>query len=223
MSDEHRTTNLTTLLFSDTHHVRFFLDAQGLPWWVAHDVCAILDIKDTSRALDRLDEDEKGTTLSSTPGGMQSLLTVNEYGLYGLILRSNKPAAKHFKRWVTHDVLPQIRTTGTYAVSGLARKLPPRQRTTRVEVSLHMAKVWQLLRSTEDEWYSNHELAARTGVSPRTVRSYTLYWGDCGLLERQEVFPRHLYRLAPTAERQQARIWQHLEICTALLIRRAQY
>ena len=66
-------------------------------WFVAKDVCECLGINDTSKAVGRLDEDEKGTNSIPTPGGNQNLLTVNEYGLYSLVLSSRKPEAKEFK------------------------------------------------------------------------------------------------------------------------------
>jgi prophage antirepressor-like protein len=89
----------------------------GVPWWVAKDVCAVLDLENTTRAVERLDEDEKGVSSIHTPGGDQEVLAVNEFGLYALILGSRKPEAKQFKRWVTHKVLPAIRKTGSYQLS----------------------------------------------------------------------------------------------------------
>ncbi|MCD7810434.1 MAG: hypothetical protein LUG91_01075 [Ruminococcus sp.] len=91
----------------------------GEPWWVAADVCAVLELGNVSKALQRLDDDEKMTITSSEGhsgqrGGAQCYNIVNEFGLYNLILGSRKPEAKEFKRWVTHEVLPQIRTTGQY-------------------------------------------------------------------------------------------------------------
>jgi prophage antirepressor-like protein len=86
----------------------------GEPLWVAKDVCNVLDLKDVNRTLSKLDEDEKGTQTLSTLGGMQKMSVINEAGLYNLIFRSNKPEAKPFKRWVTHEVLPTIRKTGSY-------------------------------------------------------------------------------------------------------------
>ena len=80
-------------------------------------LCKALEIGDTHNAVGRLDEDEKGTTTSSTLGGEQDLLTVSEPGLYSIILRSRKPQAKAFKRWVTHDVIPSIRKHGMYATT----------------------------------------------------------------------------------------------------------
>ncbi|WP_321493944.1 phage antirepressor KilAC domain-containing protein [uncultured Desulfobacter sp.] len=90
----------------------------GTLWWVATDVCRALSIKDVSMAIKKLDDDEKGTNKIGTPGGPQELTIINEPGLYSLILRSRKPEAKIFKRWVTHDVLPAIRKTGGYIAAG---------------------------------------------------------------------------------------------------------
>jgi prophage antirepressor-like protein len=86
----------------------------GEAWFVASDVCALLGIGRVNDATTGLDEDEKGTATIRTPGGDQQMATVNEPGLYSLILRSRKAAAKVFKRWVTHEVLPAIRKTGGY-------------------------------------------------------------------------------------------------------------
>ncbi|MDD4434238.1 MAG: Bro-N domain-containing protein, partial [Parabacteroides sp.] len=84
----------------------------GDPWFVAADVCAVLEIGNPSDPIRRLDEDEKGVDLIETLGGVQNMVTVNESGLYALIMGSRKPQAKAFKRWVTHEVLPAIRKHG---------------------------------------------------------------------------------------------------------------
>lgn len=89
------------------------------PWFVAKDVCACLDLTDTSKTVSLLDDDERGTNTIRTPSGWQEMLIVSEPGLYSLILRSRKPEAKAFKRWVTHEVLPSIRRTGSYAIAGV--------------------------------------------------------------------------------------------------------
>jgi prophage antirepressor-like protein len=86
----------------------------GEPWVVAKDVCEILEHSDTSKAVERLDDDEQGTNIVRTPGGPQTMLTVNESGLYALIFTSRKPEAKRFRKWVTSVVLPAIRKTGGY-------------------------------------------------------------------------------------------------------------
>jgi prophage antirepressor-like protein len=91
-------------------------EKNGEPLWVAKDICECLDLKDINRSLSKLDEDEKGTQILSTLGGNQKMSVINESGLYNLIFRSNKPEAKKFKKWVTSEVLPTIRKTGSYGV-----------------------------------------------------------------------------------------------------------
>ncbi len=84
----------------------------GEPWFVAKDVCSALGYSNTSKAIsDHVDEDDRYNE-SLERGG--TILMINESGLYSLILRSNKPEAKKFKRWVTHEVLPDIRKHGGY-------------------------------------------------------------------------------------------------------------
>jgi prophage antirepressor-like protein len=90
----------------------------GEPWFVAKDVCDVLDIEKYRDAIARLDDDEKGCPLlMDTPGGKQQLSAVNESGLYNLIFQSRKPEAKIFRKWVTSEVLPTIRRTGRYSIS----------------------------------------------------------------------------------------------------------
>lgn len=90
------------------------LNIDGEPWFVASDVCKALGIANSRDAVARLDEDEKGVALTDTLGGVQNLTTVNEPGLYALVLSSRKPEAKAFKRWITHEVIPSIRKHGGY-------------------------------------------------------------------------------------------------------------
>ncbi|SDX04534.1 phage antirepressor KilAC domain-containing protein [Paenibacillus sp. PDC88] len=92
------------------------------PWFVAKDVCNVLDISNSRDALNRLDEDEKGVVSTDTLGGTQQLATVNEPGLYTLILGSRKPEAKQFKRWITHEVIPSIRKHGAYMTTETLEK-----------------------------------------------------------------------------------------------------
>lgn len=92
-------------------------ETTGEPLWVANDICDVLGYKNSRDALAKLDDDERRSSEFMTPGGLQELNTINESGLYALIIRSNKPEAKPFKRWITHEVLPSIRKTGQYSVS----------------------------------------------------------------------------------------------------------
>lgn len=94
----------------------------GEPWFVASDVCKALGIANNRDAVARLDEDEKGVALTDTLGGVQNLTTVNEPGLYALVLSSRKPEAKAFKRWITHEVIPDIRQYGMYATNDFLDK-----------------------------------------------------------------------------------------------------
>lgn len=96
------------------------LERDGKIWFVAADVCKALEINNPSQALTRLDSDEK-TTLTNNEGragqGAQNYNIINESGLYSLILRSRKTEAKQFKKWVTSEVLPSIRKTGSYSLT----------------------------------------------------------------------------------------------------------
>ncbi len=86
----------------------------GEPWFVATDIAAALQYRDSFNMCRNLDDDEKGTQIVSTLGGAQEMLAINESGLYAAILRSRKQEAKLFKKWVTGEVLPAIRKTGRY-------------------------------------------------------------------------------------------------------------
>ena len=91
------------------------------PWFVAADVCRALEIGNSRMATERLDDDEKGVSLIDTPGGQQELTIINEPGLYSLVLGSRKPEAKAFKRWITHEVIPALRKTGTYSLKPMSQ------------------------------------------------------------------------------------------------------
>lgn len=90
----------------------------GEPWFVAADVCSVLEQPNVSQVSARLDDDEKGVANVETLGGAQTMSVVNESGIYNLIFTSRKPQAKAFRRWVTGEVLPAIRRTGRYDAGG---------------------------------------------------------------------------------------------------------
>lgn len=95
--------------------VRTITDNKGEPWFVAVDVCRVLDIKNSRQAIDQVDPDDVSNTyVTDSLGREQGTNIVNESGLYQLIFVSRKPEAKAFKRWITHEVLPAIRKTGKY-------------------------------------------------------------------------------------------------------------
>lgn len=90
----------------------------GEPWFVLKDVCEALGIIKYRNVTERLEEDEaRQTGVIDSMGRSQQTTVINEPGLYNVILRSDKPEAKAFKRWVTHEVLPVLRKTGNYSVS----------------------------------------------------------------------------------------------------------
>ena len=115
--------NLTAYNFTTSLSVRAVM-RDGEPWFVAADVCAALEIANPSDALRRLDGDER--TLDSIEGASNGLPVnlINESGLYSLIMGSRKPEAKRFKRWVTSEVLPSIRKTGSYSTRPAAQSVP---------------------------------------------------------------------------------------------------
>ena len=90
------------------------LEINNEPWFVAKDICEILEIKNSRQALTRLDEDEKADVILNDGSQNRNMSAVNEYGLYNLILASRKKEAKEFKRWITHEVIPSIREHGGY-------------------------------------------------------------------------------------------------------------
>ena len=100
--------------------VRVHMDENGNPWFVGKDVCRVLEIENHLDAISSLDEDERGVANTDplSKGGAQQVRTVSESGLYSLIFRSRKPEARRFRKWVTSEVLPALRKTGTYTLSG---------------------------------------------------------------------------------------------------------
>lgn len=99
--------------------VRVYRDPGGEPWYCAQDVCRILGLQSTTRALIELDRDEKRTISVAHDGNNNSnLRIINEAGVYHLIFKSRKPEAKEFKRWLATEVIPSIRRTGRFSVSG---------------------------------------------------------------------------------------------------------
>lgn len=104
--------NLTVWNYSNSEVRTVMIDNE--PWWVLKDVCAVLEMT-TKHLTDRLEEDEvKLIPLTDSLGRQQNTTVINESGLYSVILRSDKPQAKPFRKWVTSEVLPSIRKHGAY-------------------------------------------------------------------------------------------------------------
>lgn len=114
----------------------------GEKWFVLKDVCEILGLDSPHKVADRLDEDEKGRNLIPTLGGNQEMTVISESGLYNVILRSDKPEAKPFRKWVTAEVLPSIRKTGSYNATTKPNKaLEIKERNSRVRLSNQFLKL----------------------------------------------------------------------------------
>lgn len=154
--------------------VKFEFEGRGVrtvvikdePWFVAKDVCEILNLENVTKAVSTLEEDEL-TLLSVRSGGqVREMNVVSESGLYALIFKSRKENAKRFRKWVTGEVLPQIRKTGKYEVvpSEMPKSLPEALRAyadalereqmliedkTELEVRLDEAKKWYSIKRME--------------------------------------------------------------------------
>jgi prophage antirepressor-like protein len=121
---KHTTTDLIPFHFHTTL-VSAVTDDNGEPWFIAADVCAALGVSNASKAVSRLDPDEKNTiTLSDSNRGNPEMLIISESGLYDLALSSRKPIGKEFKRWVKKEVLPSIRKTGQYTIEDPVDRYP---------------------------------------------------------------------------------------------------
>lgn len=109
------TSQIQKFVFPLTNQETRIVDLDGNPWWVLRDVCEVIGLSQPVKVVERLDEDEVNQIhVIDSMGREQLTYIVNEAGLYSVILRSDKPEAKAFRRWVTHEVLPQIRKTGAY-------------------------------------------------------------------------------------------------------------
>lgn len=128
---------------------------KGEPWFVAKDVCDILDISNSRDAVKKLRNTEKGVAITDTLGGKQEMATVNESGLYALIFQSRKPAAQDFRYWVTSEVLPCIRKHGSYAVPGSKERTKLEVKTERRERQMWLAELGSHLT------YTDHDLISR--------------------------------------------------------------
>lgn len=106
--------NITPFKFQD-HEITVLMNDAGEPWFVAKEVSGVLGYSEASAMTRSLDDDEKGLQVLQTQGGTQRVIVINESGLYSAILKSERQEAKRFKKWVTSEVLPSIRRTGSYA------------------------------------------------------------------------------------------------------------
>ncbi len=138
----------------ENHQVRT-LTIENEPWFVAKDVCEILEHSNSRVALQALDSDEKGVRKVYTLGGEQEMQCISESGLYALIMRSNKPQAKGFRKWITSEVIPSIRKHGAYMTPGTLQQMI--QNPDFTIGLLQNLKVEQMERQRLEDWKSANE------------------------------------------------------------------
>jgi len=107
-------TDLKPFVFHDVDIRVLILD--GEPWFIASDLCAALTLTDTRRSVERVDEADLRQVRIESGGQNRWMYAVNESGMYELVIRSDKPDARKFRRWITSEVLPTLRTTGSYQI-----------------------------------------------------------------------------------------------------------
>lgn len=201
----------------DGQAVRVVVDEHGEPWFLANDLCEILDIRNVGNVLSRLAEDQKGSIrlADGTPGN-PNRATVNESGMWTVVLRSDSPAAEPVRRWVTDVVLPSIRKTGQYgtapALTGpalMAAALIEAQATldrreAEVRELTPRAEAWDVMVSAAGD-YSVDEAAKILSRDPQIEIGRTRLFGvmaDLGWIYRQGHRNRwHAYQTAVQAGR----------------------
>jgi prophage antirepressor-like protein len=145
----------------------------GEPWWVLKDVCDILGLTTPARVAARLDDDEVSLAhLTDSIDRVQEISIINESGLYSVILRSDKPEAKAFKRWVTHEVLPDIRKHGMY----IANELLSDNERLKAELAAYKAEKLALEKTVESfrDWISFEDINRVVKVSKCKTNFYNL-------------------------------------------------
>ncbi len=187
--------------FSFHDHPVRIIERFNEPWFVAADVCEVLSISKYRDAVARLDDDEGCPVVVDTPGGPQEMTAISEPGLYKLIFRSNKPEAKRFSRWVTHEVLPAIRRHGFY--SSPAYTVRPHG-SYHPEAALSPEERQKLLELRPD-WREIFDLAMRgmTGeeIAEKLQKAKTTVYNKMCRMRRCGILPPHPRKTALTIER----------------------
>jgi prophage antirepressor-like protein len=192
----------------EAHEVRV-ITRDNEPWWVLKDVCAVLGLSNPTVVAARLDADE--VTKFDLGGLSGESNIINESGLYNVIVRSDKPEAKRFKRWVTHEVLPSIRKHGLYAIdevlenpdlliNALTELKAERARTAKLQSDLDESKDWFTIKRAafinHVEWKSLdwRKLKYQSVLMNRPVKKiFDANYGEVNLYHRsvfEAVYPK---------------------------------
>lgn len=152
----------------------------GAPWFVLKDVCNILGVSNSRMVADRLDDDEKGVSQIDTLGGKQKVLVINESGLYHVVLRSDKPQAKPFRKWVTNEVLPTLRKTGSYNMNPQENK-PNTQDNAILQVLMKNTEVLQaIVQQNQQIMIALTNLSVNDAKRTMEIQPYTSHQGQKG-------------------------------------------
>lgn len=145
----------------------------GEPWFVLKDVCDVLEINNSRNVQERLDEEEKNTVcIMDGNRGNPNTTIINESGLYSVILLSRKPESKKFKKWVTSEVLPSIRKTGTYSRTPQTyiQALEALIESERAKEKLVLEKETLKIELDESQkYYTIKRVASMNGISWRSI------------------------------------------------------
>ena len=206
------------------------IDKTGNPWFVATDVCRVLEINNPRQATSRLDEDEKGVITNDTLGGGQEMTIISESGLYSLVLTSRKPQARAFKKWITSEVLPAIRKTGSYGhaplppatgpaaafINGIDRLIE--RGIAPNTAAIQLARVWGRQESTEtleDDTATFHTLLRQHLDAAHTTLRHTI--GQLATLLHWPATQTRLARVLRHLASQFPQAITHLRTATARL------
>ncbi len=132
--------------------------ANGEPIFLAADICKTLGLDYINKVMDRIPDDEKLTGKVFRSGQEREMWFVTEPGMYRLIFRSNKPEAEKFKRWVFHEVLPQIRKTGQYSSQRKKYVETDEEKTLFILIAMHL-RVGDIKQIAEDNGWSRHRVS----------------------------------------------------------------
>ncbi len=165
-----------------TTTVSAITDDHGQPWFVAADVCKVLGLPNVSQAIDRLKSTEKSDiSLNDVAGRLNKALIITESGFYKLVMRSRKKIAEEFQCWVTEEVLPQIRKTGTYTQSPAPPPTPAQAAVAIAQAVLAVEQRTTVLEATSREQAATlvtqgHQLAEVLARHPPPGKSRLTDW-----------------------------------------------